>query len=677
MPAVSAEAAQAAILEPALRKVVPLIAVFDDSPFGEQARDELKLIAPNHYGKVHLVGAFGEMPSLLAGVLAAGFSASILPLSLFPNEPIWCCWFEDYSRSRLSTWKAQREQLDHAYPGRVRWLLFLKTEKEDVETTDFPSDERCTIFLAGEKGAVNRDACLLAQGAVCLLLAGWERFCDAGDLDFHKAMLLENGTCSFVLGVGSSGIDLAYHTTRWSRIVADEVAARWRRAAPAPPLKRQLASAVTRQLIPPRGYRLRVAEGNGPSNPGFVLAGQEHELSWGDGPELQPLKGRSTKDSLRHFLSAIHDTRSFLRAVVLANTEQFVRRRSQVALDRLRAEIDAELRAPESPDGMFSQLYARIDGLRQQGTELAQARRNGFSAGDFEAIAREAQRRVDVLPNLPAAFLRFGVIVIGLTWLFAAPLQWGASPDVGADPYRNVLIGSLALLGALAVAIPAAYTWRMHRALRALDAARTVMIETHLLQVCDFIVEALRGLGSSISRVIENREAEIRTMADHFASRAPSIPSDGLTNRCPLFPDACVDAVLEPQSSQLAVDTHRATASSLTGGVDQWNPELWRRELLVNAEPRLQGLLARTSFSDFLATAADQVTTSAATVLATTIADARQPALPMEQSALQPPVLCIAPPNWRTHLETLMNTQLHFLPVRALVAVSLRPYRRA
>lgn len=679
MPEPWLESAGRAILRPAAQHVVPLLCAFDDSSFGRAARADFNLLRHPALQRVQRDCALSEIGAAHIEVTSAGYRSSIAPLELIPHQPIWACWFQDYSQRGLDQWSSHHRRFEQDQPGGVRWLLFLKlaadTKSHDVAKKVTDENASTFVFFLSEKGQLHRDQELLARGSVSFALAGWERFCTTGELDFEQALLLNGAHQTFALGMGSQGIDLAHHGPVWSRKVAEAIATRWRQPAGATvPATLPALEVLLPQLLPARGYRLDDPVAGAPPRPGVVVGAGEFHIGWEGGGTFQPLKGLSGKDNMRHYLSVVRDTRGFLAAIVLPNTVSFMRRRARALIERLSGGMSGDLALPLQPEGLFAFFNNRLASLRRPCAELAQAHVNGFSGGEaFQASLSAAHRRIDAVPNLQGAFLRLLLITIGLTWLFLGSFVWKTS-DAGADfvLHRDLLIGALTLLGTLLVAIPASYAYHVARALRAMEAARGSMVEAHVWEVCRELVDRLRAIGSSLCTVLDQKEATVSELADAFAGNWPQSSIAVPENRRPLFPESSIAAVLQPKLGALMEGAYhrlrtRTDAPSLEVGAVRW-----REALLQESAYAAHEALAQTSFEEFVRHA-KLAAQDRDKLVADAVHDARQSSLSLPPTEIPIPVLLIASDEWRSHVAGLENVHLHPIACPELVAISARP----
>jgi hypothetical protein len=338
---------------------------------------------------------------------------------------------------------------------------------------------------------------------------------------------------------------------------------------------------------------------------------------------------------------------------------------------------ETQLALPQKPDGLFDFLRKRLGSLREPCHHLAQARLNGFAQGEaFSSLLTEAHRRIDAVPSLEGAVLRLVLIAIGLAWLFLGPIVWkGPQPGMTPDLHRGVLLGASVLLVLLVVAVPTSYVLRMRRAIRGIEAARSAMLHAHLWEVCGALVEELRTLGSSLCRILDDKESQIQKLADAFAPKPAAPAAHALENRRPLFPDASVDPLLEPKLTELAAAAYQRFLARLQRDSIQMDADAWKEILKQESAPPAREALAHTSFDQFM-THANPSHMNRKEILENAVAEARQPSLRLPKTAVRSPVLCIAPLAWEAELTDLVNVHPHFLCCRDLVAVSVRPLKQ-
>lgn len=683
MPADLFESAEAALFQQRAMRVVPLVAVFDDSTFGKASRREFELARLPAFTAVNLSGSLAEASELLERTDRAGYRTSIHPLELVvPAPPTWVFWFEDLTvaSSEKSGEALSRFRQKVGEQRRFHEFFVLKVNQASdaaaFDTSNRPEGFFRTTFLVGERGSLLHDVDTLAGGVAHFALAGWQRFLTLGDLDIDRALFTQGGGGrTYVLGCGSLGIDLRYHEERLARELARACVERWSEdvvdspsgAGDAPEPQNSLI-----ELLPKRGYRVDSTRADVVPHAAVELGGRTFELFWEGASAMRPVKAGGAKGSMRRYLSTIRDTNEFLGSIVRANTTRYIQRETLDLIQRGEALLESEVRLPDRAGGLFKSLQQGCNRLEKPYETLAQSQLGRSEAPEeFPAVLAEAHARVEAVPSLPGAFLRLALIALGFGWLVAAPFLWGEGvPSSGLAQW--VPWGAGVLFAVLVPSVPVTYAWRVRRAARAIGFARTTMLDAHLSQVCRTLVEALRAVGSKLCSEIEKKRAAIEALAKGLKERAWAIvDAESSENRQPIFPDAAVDRVVQPNLAQLVDDTYRGFRNLMAGVPLALDVDTWREKLSETARDSVGVLLARSTFREFVE-GAGLTTDARLRLVENVIREARQPSLPLIANVVTPHVLCLLPLGWLGDTARLDDVHEHEAAVRTLVAVSVQ-----
>jgi hypothetical protein len=680
----SLDAAGATLFEPKFKRVVPLVTLCDESPFGSLARAELARSRPVEFEKVIGVGGFDEAVALVKPGVTAGFHSQIAPLEIIPGQSPWLCLFQDATcNAGSSSWRF----LDICQTVRgeiavdVEAFVFLRVDELAGASSAIDaagkSGINVRIFVLSEKGRLLRTVDVLAEAAAYFAIAGWERFCSGNDLRVDRALLLPPGPAGigYSLGVAHLGVDVAYHAPRLGGRVVRSCVAAW--AANGPPAGGDAQPfpddrSTAQQLLPRRGYRVLDSASDRSGAPGLQVGRESMHLLWTGIEDFHPPKTASEKEGMRRFLAAIKETDAFLKGVVLENARSFINRAAeQVAAERC-GRIGPQLSLPDGPMGVFPGLRRILDRLRDRNSTLVSARsERADGTEDPAALCDEAQRRIDAVPSVPGAVLRILLIVIGLGWLLIAPQLWG-----GADPESPltswVAIGSVGLLLVVIAGVPLSYARAVGRAVRVLELVRQRVVHAHLAEVCRVLVDGLRLVGNRVVAAIDRYESAIDTLEATLREEGWEVVEAPPANRQPMFSDKAVGLFFAAFAESVKSAAHAGFLDRVERNPLSLDPEEWKTCVREAATEQVERLLTETPF-DELVRYVDERSLSAARLVAGLVADARVPSLLSGSTNPQPPLLCWVPETWAGELKSSLNVERHGLPSRNLVAISVHP----
>ena len=686
MPDNSLDAVRDALFAPRFARVVPLVAVFDESDFATASRREFGYLQTREVDAVIRAGTFGDGPALLEETLQQGFGLSIAPLKLIENQPPWLCCFADAGTPEASSVPALAERIKgirDAFQMPPNTIVFLRVDEasdaDSMVEAMADSKDSLTLFLLGEKGQVVRTPEILAEGAAYLALAGWERFCTGDSLSLDSAFLLDGrvSTREHVLGMGCLGVDVSYHAPRLAKRVTERCVASWSAEGAVAGMEVQPLGTgleTAKKLIPRLGYRVSEGRAGTPGAPGFQVGPNSLELWWTTPQEFNPPQGASEKDGMRRYLSTVKDAYAFMTGVVLENARNYIQKTASGVAQVRVAQIGSQFFLPDSAHAMFGRFRKTLQQQRDSNGDLLGAHLlSDEQAGDLNPLFEEAHRRVESVPSIPAAGLRVLLIAIGLFWLFLGPIAWGKTdPPTGLGTW--IPFGAIALLVVIGVGVIYSYTTAVSRAVRALELARDRVLELHLVQLCRALVEGLHGIGNRVVAAIDASEQAIEALADELARDSWGQESESRRNRQPLFDDDAVDGYFASRIDSVIGRTQQRFVETMEDSPLKFDPNEWRRCLRESAISEVERCLTTSRFDEFVKHV-DPRRLNRAELVQSVVREARVPPLGVESEEQYPRIMCWLPESWKADLAGLENVHTHALPSRNLIAVSVHPLR--
>jgi hypothetical protein len=667
--------------------VVPFVALFDDSTFGNEVRRALNETAEAEFMPAVLQGDSASPEGVLGDLLAVGFQQRLAPLRMWPEQPAWCAWF--LGKTGISPDDVGRaiECCASTYPSGVEHVVVvcLEDPKAWRDWTNFKKPSLAVeLLLVCDNGAAKRPIPLLATASAAHVYAAWVNHCKTGSGDSHKHLLVTPDHTTHTLGMSVCVPDVAYHAERWSRFILSALLREWNANATclesATPFEPALSS-----------LKFLVPNATGQSTPDYTVApadsswetprisvGDESFSVSGEFTALscrRPERRQGSRAQLLSWLSAIKGLASFLGFSTVPNLKQLLDHNAPTQGSRWLQAAKDFLGQPANVSGFLATLRSRLE---QTATWAAQRLNSSLEdsnpSGDFRHCECAALAKISGIPSPAGLLLRLILIGLALGSMAMFPLWPPASVHTWqTELAHRIAWGSAASFVLMSLFAAGCWYYSAWRALQAVVQARTAVIQKHLSTVAGLIVGAVaengRRLSEDVAKWGKAFDELRRTLEDDTRNPAEiKVP-----NKNSFFPDATLDTLCLKRLPVIVAQAHKSfladfDASTLT----TFQVEQWRQALAKTVHKVAHAEVNQLTFAEWM-TELNPTSEQKKHLTEDLVREARLPSLNMRQPANPPPVLFVGAHDLATHNRGLGHITSFDSGQHSLVAVAVIP----
>ena len=665
MPAAS-EILPSEVLGTAAIPFVPLLLIHDDSEFAAAVITALRGALDTRFAAAVRVetAALAEPPVRDASEPRPPHLAELSHL------PPWTIWI--LSDATTSSLPSALTSDDTPFASHTR-CLFLKVADTVKDVPTVHESAFCFVF-SEICGGLQRSVDQLAQGVVYYVLTTWRRYCERNDGRLSVALLLPEhpeGKRLYTLGFGTAGPDIAYHTTRWTRLLADALRREWLKEPDNVPASQWPSAKEIVDFHQPHPEFLAVDGETHPRRNEFIITPEVVTVTYYR--ELPPLARRrlfGAREQLAESVVTVNKHHSILRLAALPQALRIVKLRASKFSEFVQRSLDSFLIFPGSPRGLYGRLKAQLTAAEGWLDSLAEAKSSSPPHKPPHTLIVKARHRVEKFPNLSGGLLRLVLILVAFAWLIFAPQIVGRfAPAVKVElplPFvfgvhetpgipaanKELLARTDWLIGALVIAVFAWWAFAIFKVGRLLDNARRFAVTRLLLAATEAIEASVRGTGKDHREHIRKTARELERVRSDFSvepNALAELARQNTDNREPRFSDTTMDALLDSRREELTTLAYARFLENLGGTPVEWNLDsaAWETALQKAAAVVAADAIRALPFE----TLAEKLNLSASDkgrLLETAITDARKPAFPT--NCLVPKAgLCVLGSRWQQY----------------------------
>lgn len=663
MPAAS-EILPSEVLGTATIPYVPLLIIHDESEFARTVITTLSGVLDARF-----VAAVKVETAALAEPPVRDASEPRPPhLAELTHLPPWTIWI--LSDGTTSSLPSALTSDNTSFASHTRFL-FLKVADTVKDVPPFHESVFCFAF-SEICGDLKRSGSQLAQGVVYYFLAAWRRYCEKNDGRVSAALLLPEhpeGKRLYTLGFGTAGPDIAYHTTRWTRLLADALRREWLKEPDDVPASQWPSAKEVVDFHLPHPEFLAVDGETHPRRNEFIITPEVVTVTYyRELPQLARRHLFGAREQLAESVVTVNKHYSILRLAALPQALRIFKLRASKFSEFVQRSLDAFLIFPESPRGLFGRLKSQLTAAEGWLESLAEAKSSNPPHKPPHTLILKARHRVEKFPNLSGGLLRLALILVAFVWLIFAPqIVARFAPAVKVElplPFifginethgipganKELLARTDWLIGALVIAVFAWWAFAIFKVGRLLDNARRFAVTRLLLAATEVIEASVRGSGKDRREQVRRTSRELEHVRSDFSvepNALAELAGRNTDNREPRFSDATIDALLNSQREKLTTTAHACFLQNLGGTPIEWNLDsaAWETALqkaaAVVAADAIRALPFETLAEKLNLSASDK-----SRLLETAITDARKPAFPT--NCLVPKAgLCVLGSRWQ------------------------------
>ena len=687
MPSSSRDAGYDYLTRPREARVVPLICLFDDSPFSEATKLKLDWIKEEALAKAIVSGSSTQASQTVDTISMADFPQRILPLML-RQLPAWCVWFWDARNHDAPEIVTSVQNFPTRANRSLQHLIFLlvsavSDHKPLRKALQALAVGGSRVFLLREDASLGKDAVFWAMGTAAYVYGGWKRFCETTNSQFQFGPLQVQGGLCVELNFAQCRPDLEYHSRRWAQILAGEMRQKWlAESVNAEPLRPKPLKeiqkpgealdpvGVLRFLLPERrgdkGYSALDLEEKGDGHP-LRLSAENFRVHYQEPPHPVDVAKVNPRRSLARFLSQVKDSHYFLKLVTLRHTTKWISGKITELSNLLLPQMRLHTMLPNSPDSLLHVCSQKLSHCEQYARDLEGVRTEAPGLPSFEDGASSSVRRISAIPSGSGMALRLAIIGVGCGWLILSPMVWGSI----LNPFNNPILWkiSFAMVTFLILLTGATLAWYFYvrlRALRSIEILKVNSLKLHLADVVGALVHAIKSTGKTLLEKIMIWRESFDELKRHIEIWQPS-PASSAINLEPLFSEKSSHELLTADRRKLMLEKihERFCVAISLGDWPRFDAKLWKSTLLECAMTASREALASLSVLDW--------------IVAEKPADHQKKArleslfVAVKQGNHNPPTLCFLPDEWDRHCGSHDTVQFYHLLLPVMLAVSVFP----
>lgn len=667
-----------------MNKVVPIVWLFDDSPFAVVAKEVVKkLSVGKDWDRAVHIGKANAAEAELDRVNSEDSTDRLSGLSLLDEERKWLIWVLEYTEPNKKMFDDQRVKWDATHDAKVRHLVFwsvaadwtplscsesgqdrkavkgarraIEFQTHLLQETDIT--DNCLTFFLSEHASMRRSAAQLGQAVAFFVMSGWFRFWSNYTGDIRQALWLLKKANYYTLGIASNKPDLEHLAKCWAIALDQAVVQQWLDSSPKVPADNfTTPEELVRNLLPKSSYY--VVGGSNGSDQSVCLQFKGKQITsaanstgvWEVGyhsdvvdPELPIESSRSEWPEQR---GRFQEFEAFLGLV-----ETNVRRK--IAAGLVQEEIQFReltanyLESKAGASGMFAAFQARLQGI----VEYLDNWRTAMivdprSRQPLDENLDQTDRAVLNLPSITGLVLRVCLIGAGLFGPLMASFFWGGNRKLfGDELVRTWGLGVCGLFVLIILGALVGYHFARRRVLACLSLTKGDLRQFHLFEIARAAADGLRETGNRLNEVFQKKQENWRSLEQYFRKRDGIAVESGANNN-PLFPASKLEALFKAKLESMVHAVHLATiAQMISGDKAVIAPKEWEQTLSKHALHVARETLAGLKYQAFVEAAA-LPTKEMTAVVALLVATARRPALPDVAVFRDSPLLLFASREW-------------------------------
>lgn len=582
---------------------VPFVGVYTTCLFGQAVSAKLLSQSRPRLRQVFMCGGAKDATSLIEAVVAPAFPASIAPLILKQELPMWVVGFTSRAATDRSAVEMFLEGLSANYGLNTFRVLVYATDS----LADLPTAGSADVIVVIGSGSLARFNEADSAAVVCAYLrSAWEDYCAAPQRNPQNSLHLPVGKYVWV-GFGMDRPDFDYHRAHLAETLTSKVRTDWL-ADTSTPVEPGFSSAteLCGAFLPDEYYHASA----GADLPCVRVGAETVVLRPTEKIRPKEIVRTTTKREWPKQRSEVLQYEQLLRLTSLPAIEQYALAKTNPLAQSEHVKWLQTIRRPEKPTGLFAYLHEHFASAEK--VTAAWKRSITLPHPDGRPL-KENLAKVDAallsLPSGRGLALRVGLIVVGLTWLTLGPVIWSGVVGVFTHPVlRWVAGGSLATAVVIIAGAAGNYIYARQRLERKLELAYTDLERTHLWEIGERVVKAFAALEIKVAAIVDIARKHLAEVT--MLLRQPVATGIQGTNGAPHFDDTSTVAVLKSDLAELADRLHRKVTIPIWDQGIFANPAAqWVDILTARANEVAREALEEPTYGDWVQAAAVSATT--------------------------------------------------------------------